>query len=32
LFWLLYSLPAFAQRVLSDPKFKTAEDFVAKDH
>ena len=29
---LLYSLPSYGQRVLSDPKFKAAEDFVVKDH
>ena len=29
---LLYSLPSYGQRVLSDPKFKAAEDFVANDH
>jgi acetylornithine deacetylase/succinyl-diaminopimelate desuccinylase-like protein len=25
-------LPSYGQRVLSDPNFKAAEDFVAKDH
>ena len=29
---LLYSLPSYGQRVLSDPKFKAAQDFVVKDH
>jgi acetylornithine deacetylase/succinyl-diaminopimelate desuccinylase-like protein len=31
-FCLLCSLPSYGQRVLSDPKFKAAEDFVANDH
>jgi tripeptide aminopeptidase len=29
---LLCSFPAFAQRVLTDPKFKAAEQFIDKDH
>jgi tripeptide aminopeptidase len=32
LFWVLCSVPCYGQRILSDPKFKAAEDFVAKDH
>jgi acetylornithine deacetylase/succinyl-diaminopimelate desuccinylase-like protein len=28
----LCSVPAFAQRVLTDPKFKAAEQFIDKDH
>jgi acetylornithine deacetylase/succinyl-diaminopimelate desuccinylase-like protein len=28
----LCSFPAFAQRVLTDPKFKAAEQFIDKDH
>src|SRR5215467_4928333 len=31
--WCLFcSFPVFAQRVLSDPKFKAAEQFIDKDH
>ena len=29
---LLCSVPSYGQRILSDPKFKAAEEFVAKDH
>src|SRR5947207_12961448 len=29
---LLCSFPAFAQRILTDPKFKAAEQFIDKDH
>src|SRR5262249_53461547 len=29
---LLCSFPVFAQRVLMDPKFKAAEQFIDKDH
>ena len=32
LFCLLCAAPAFAQRALTDPKFKLAEQFVDKDH
>src|SRR5580765_1141969 len=28
----LCSVPAFAQRILTDPKFKAAEQFIDKDH
>lgn len=32
LLFLLFAIPSFGQPAISNPKFKAAEDFVAKDH